>query len=164
MIPEAFVTHTDRRFLRLSEVLVRGLARFSTRPVVVFGVDVDVDYDAPNLVKRRIESGGGHIAYQKLRAILLSEVEHGIYLDADNVPNRGVDALFAAPPEVGDYPLLPRHPRDLGDDVHGAWRERLGVAGKSTPYLHSCTVAFAPGCRAFLEECLAVTQECDRRG
>jgi len=37
MIPEAFVTHTDRRFLRLSEILVRGLAHFSSRPVVVFG-------------------------------------------------------------------------------------------------------------------------------
>src|SRR5947199_9916877 len=83
VIPEAFVTHTDRRFLRLSEVLVRGLAHFSSRPVVVFGVDVDVDYDAPNLIRRRIESDGEHIAYLKLRAILDSEVEHGVYLNPD---------------------------------------------------------------------------------
>jgi hypothetical protein len=164
MIPEAFVTHTDRRFLRLSEVLVRGLAHFSRRPVVVFGVDVDIDYDAPNLVKRRIESDGEHIAYSKLRAILESEVEHGVYLDADNVPNRGVDALFAAPPEVGAYPLLPRHPRDLGDDVNGEWMGRLGVREKSMPYVHSCTIAFSPACRAFLEECQRVCGDCDRTG
>ncbi|HEV7518814.1 MAG TPA: hypothetical protein VGR07_21160 [Thermoanaerobaculia bacterium] len=164
MIREAFVTHTDRRFLRLSEVLVHGLARFSSRPVVVFGVDVDVDYDSPNLIKRRIESGGLHIAYLKLRAILESGVEHGVYLDADNVPNQGVDALFAAPPEVGAYPLLPRHPRDLGDEVNGGLMGQLGVQAKSMPYVHSCTLAFAPACREFLAECLAVARDCDRRG
>jgi hypothetical protein len=130
--------------------------------VVVFGVDVDIDYDAPNLRKRRIESGGEHIAYLKLRAILDSGVEHGVYLDADNVPNRGVDALFAAPPEVGAYPLLPRHPRDLGDDVNGAFMERLGVTAKSMPYVHSCALAFSPACRAFLEECQRVSRDCDR--
>src|SRR5947199_8322437 len=82
VIREAFVTHTDHRFLRLSEVLVRGLARFSSRPVVVFGVDVDVDYDSPNLIKRRIESGGEPIAYLHLQAIITSGVGHGACLDA----------------------------------------------------------------------------------
>ena len=167
MIQEAFVTHTDARFLPLSEILVRGLARFSRRPVVVFGVDVDIPYDAPNLIKRRIESQGEHIAYLKFRAILDSGVERGIYLDADNVPNRGVDALFSAPEElggVGGYPLLPRHPRDLGDEVNGGFMARLGVRAKSMPYVHSCALAFAPSCRPFLEECREVGRDCDRRG
>jgi hypothetical protein len=167
MIPEAWVTHTDRRFLRLSEILVRGLAQFSSRPVVVVGVDVDVDYDAPNLLRRRIEGGGEHIAYSKFRAILESGVERGIYLDADNVPNRGVDGLFDAVRElggVGDLPLLPRHPRDLGDEVNGPLMARLGVWAKSMPYVHSCALAFAPSCQAFLEECQAVGRDCDRSG
>jgi hypothetical protein len=164
VVAEAWVTHTDRRFLRLSEVLVRGLARVSSRPIVVFTVDTDLDYDSPNLIARRIESGGEPIPYLKLRAILESEVEHGVYLDADNVPNRGVDALFAAPPEVGAYPLLPRHPRDLGDEVNGGLMAKLGVTAKSMPYVHSCTVAFSPACREFLLECQAISRDCEGRG
>ena len=40
----------------------------------------------------------------------------------------------------------------------------LGVTAKSMPYVHSCTVAFSPACREFLEECQAISRDCEGRG
>lgn len=164
MIEECFVTHTDARFLPLSEVLVKGLQHFSSRPIIVYGVDTEIGYDSPNLIKRRLHSKPGqHIAYLKLRAILETDARRGIYLDADNVPNQGIDRLFDLSRPFCEYPLLPRHPHDLGAHLHGELMKELGVGAKLLPYLHSCCVAFSPRCRAFIEECYAVSRRFDRR-
>jgi len=113
---------------------------------------------------------GRHIAYLKLAALLDaldSGVEQGVYLDADHVPTPEVDRLFEAATAAelaGGLPLLPRHPRDLGDEVNGALMAELGVARKSMPYAHSCTMGFGPACRPFLAQCDAVARDCERRG
>jgi hypothetical protein len=169
----AWVTHADARFLPLARVLAEGLAVFSRRPLVLYAVDGGTetetwpDLAVPNLIVRRLAGAGRHIAYLKLAAILDaldSGVERGIYLDADHVPTPAVDRLLEMCCEVGETPLLPRHPRDLGDEVNGALMAELGVAAKSMPYAHSCTLGFAPSCRPFLAECAAVARGCERRG
>lgn len=161
---EAFVTFADARFLPLCEVLVRGLARFSSRPVMVFGIDTDVGFDAPNLIKRRIDSGGRFVYYLKLRVLLECGLGRGVFLDADNVPNRGIDRLFDACGEAGEHPLLPRHPSDLGAHLHRELMAELGVERKSMPYVHSCCLAFSRRNRPFLEECYRIAQDLERRG
>jgi hypothetical protein len=169
-----WITHADARFLPLARVLARGLAAFSRRPLVLYAVDADPGEvgpeAAPGLVVRPMAGGGRHIAYLKLAALLDAldaGVEAGVYLDADHVPTPEVDRLFAAATATelaGGLPLLPRHPRDLGDEVNGALMAELGVARKSMPYAHSCAMGFGPACRAFLVECDAVARDCERRG
>ena len=160
-----WITHADARFLPLAHVLADGLAAFSRHPLVVYEVDSDT-VPAGGLA-RRLASGGRRVAYLKFTALLDAldaGVERGIYLDADHVPTPAVDRLFDLAAEMGETPLLPRHPRDLGDEVNGALMAELGVTAKSMPYAHSCTLAFGPSCRRFLAECDEVARERDRRG
>ena len=155
---ECFVTHADARFLPLTEILVRGLARFSSRPVMVFGINAEVGYDAPNLIKRTIHCPPTDLHSAKFQAILESGVERGVYLDADNVPNRGVDGLFAFCDEVEDYPLVPRHPQELGPLVEEL-RTELGVERQTMPFVQSCCFAFSRRCLPFFEECKRVGRD-----
>jgi hypothetical protein len=159
---ECFVTHGDERYLPLTEVLVRGLERFSSRPVMVFGVNAEVGWEAPNLIKRTIRCSPAELYSAKFRAILESGVERGVYLDADNVPNRGIDDLFAACGEVGDYPLLPRHPQELGPLVEEL-RTELGVARQTMPYVQSCCLVFSRRCLPFVADCERVGRDLARR-
>jgi hypothetical protein len=165
-----WITHADARFLPLARVLAEGLAAFSRHPLVLYSVDAEPGFEIPGLVVRCLAGGGRHIAYLKLTALLDaldSGVRAGVYLDADHVPTPEVDRLFAAATAAGpagELPLLPRHPRDLGDEVNGALMAELGVAAKSMPYAHSCAMGFGPACRAFLAECDAVARGCERRG
>ena len=167
-----WITHADARFLPLAGVLAEGLAAFSRRPLVLYAVDCEPEpgFGAPGLVVRRMAGGGRHIAYLKLAALLDaldSGVKEGVYLDADHVPTPEVDRLFqaaTAAEHAGELPLLPRHPRDLGDEVNGTLMAELGVAQKSMPYAHSCAMGFGPACRAFLAECDEVARGCERRG
>ncbi len=162
MIREAFVTYANASYLRLSEVLVRGLAHFSTRPVVVYGVGTEIDYDAPNLIKREIGDRSGEILIAKQRILAECGLERGVYLDADQVPNRGIDRLFAACGRARDYPLAPRHPQELGP-LRRELMAELGVARQTMPYVHACCMAFSGGCAAFFAECYQVSQELARR-
>jgi len=155
---ECFVTHADARYLPLTEILVRGLARFSSRPVMVFGVNAEVGYDAPNLIKRTIRCSPAELYSAKFRAILESGVERGVYLDADNVPNRGVDDLFAVCGEVGDYPLVPRHPQELGYLVKEL-RTDLGVERQTMPFVQSCCLVFSRRCLPFLADCERISRD-----
>jgi hypothetical protein len=159
---EAFVTYANASYLRLSEVLVRGLARFSTRPVVVYGVGTEIDFDSPNLIKRSISDREGEIMVAKLRILAECGLERGVYLDADQVPNRGIDRLFAACRRARDYPLVPRHPQEL---VHmrRALMAELGVARQTMPYVHACCIAFSRGCAPFFAECYEVGRALARR-
>jgi hypothetical protein len=165
--PAAWVTHADARFLPLARVLIEGLAAFSRLPVVLYAIDADPGFASPNLAVRRIASGGRRVAYLKLTALLDAldhGLERGVYLDADQVPTPAVDRLLELAAGPGATPLLPRHPRDLGDEVNGALMAELGVAAKSMPYVHSCAIGFAPACRPFLAECDAVARAIERRG
>lgn len=158
MPAECFITHGDERYLPCTEILVRGLERFSSRPVMVFGVNAEVGYEAPNLIKRTIRCSPAELYSAKFRVILESGVERGVYLDADNVPNRGVDDLFAACAEAGDHPLVPRHPQELGPLVEEL-RKDLGVARQTMPYVQSCCLVFSRRCLPFFADCERIARD-----
>jgi hypothetical protein len=57
---EAFVTfcNNETMYLALFKVLLDSVHAFSTRPIIAFGIDVDLDFDVkqyPRLIKRRIK-------------------------------------------------------------------------------------------------------------
>lgn len=158
MPEELFLTYADAAYLPLTEVLVRGLAHFSRRRVMVFGVNADVPYDSRNLIKRRIDCSRHEIYTLMFRILLESEIERGVYLDADNVPNRGIDELFAAARQVEEHPLVPRHPTDLVPHYRGLM-ERLGVRTPTLPYVQTCSMAFATSSAPFFRDCLDTAEE-----
>ena len=59
---EAFVTFSNNQpqYLAVLKVLLDSVHAFSTRPIIAFGIDVDLDIDLkqyPRVIKRRISQG-----------------------------------------------------------------------------------------------------------
>ena len=57
---EAFVTFSNNnpRYLALLKILLDSIHAFSTRPIIAFGIDIDLDIDTkqyPRLIKRRLQ-------------------------------------------------------------------------------------------------------------
>ena len=65
---------------------------------------------------------------------------------------------------MGEHPLLPRHPSDLGAHLHRELMDELGVERKSMPYVHACCLVFNRRSLPFLEECYRVARDLERRG
>jgi hypothetical protein len=66
---EAFVTFSNNQpsYLALLKILLDSVHAFSTRPIIAFGIDVDLDIDTqkyPRVIKRRIkQSDCGPVRY-----------------------------------------------------------------------------------------------------
>ncbi|UJR24649.1 hypothetical protein I4U23_006023 [Adineta vaga] len=140
---EAFVTFCNNNPLYLSifEVLLDSIHTFSTRHIIAFGIDVDLNIDTkkyPRLIKRRISQRdcGPSVYFCKIHAIVSSNVEYGVLMETDDVVNYNVDVLFdvlhAWPYPV---PISPRHP----DDPHNYFdfMKEFNVSKRTTPYLHA---------------------------
>ncbi|HSR70464.1 MAG TPA: hypothetical protein VLU25_21220 [Acidobacteriota bacterium] len=166
MFRQCYITHCDAAFLPLARVLAEGLEAFSSRPLILYAVNTEVDFAYPNLTVRRLDSPpGNHITYLKFRAMLDTPTEHGVYLDADHVPTPSVDEIFQlSRPADEDYPLLPRHPSDLKANLVADLMENLQVDEKNLPYLHSCCMSWTPRCRSFLRRCWSLSRRFDASG
>jgi hypothetical protein len=54
---EAFVTFTNRKYVQLLKVLLDSVHTFSSRPIIVYAIDVDIDIDLnqyPQVIIRTI--------------------------------------------------------------------------------------------------------------
>lgn len=158
VIDEAFVTFATPNYFGLLEVLLDSVHYFSKRPIVVYGINTDLPFNTnkyPRLIKRRIDVDGEYsqlplIYFQKLNIILKSNINYGIYIEADDIVNYGIDSLFARCKDVDSYPLYPIHPRDPNNQ--SSIMHLLGVTKKSMPYVHG-HIIFSQKCMPFLREC-----------
>lgn len=98
---EGFVTFSDNNptYLALLINLIDSVHYFSTRPIIAYGIDVDLKINMskyPRLIKRRLnrEDCGPSIYFCKIHAIIESKLEYGVHLEADSVVNWNVDLLF----------------------------------------------------------------------
>ncbi len=161
-VEEGFVTFATKNYFPLLRVLLDSVHYFSTRPIVVYGVNDDIPFsyqDYPRMIKRRldIDFKKESIFYTKPRIILESKILKGIYVEADDIIYKGVDALFEQCRLIEKYPLCPRHVSD--PDNQQNIMHALGVSKKSMPYVHG-HVIFSNSCMPFIREwyktCLAL--------
>ncbi|CAF1281544.1 unnamed protein product [Rotaria sp. Silwood1] len=140
---EAFVTFCNNQpsYLTLLNVLLDSVHSFSTRPIIVFGIDVDPDVDDkkyPRVIKRRISQSdcGPSVYFCKIHAIVSSNVEYGVLMETDDVVNYNIDILFDVL-HLWPYPfpLSPRHPDDP-QNYHDFMRQH-NVSTRTTPYIHA---------------------------
>lgn len=155
-IPEAYVTFATENYFPLLEVLLDSVKAFSTRPIVVFGVNADVPFSQkkyPFMIKRRIDipsSSKESVFFAKPRVFLESRISHGVYLDADIILNEGCDILFTHCQKITDYPLCPVFPWEVNNQQ--AVMEAMGVANKSMQYVHAPLIIFSGKCLPFLRQ------------
>lgn len=158
-IEEGFVTFATSNYFGLLEVMIESIHQFSTRPIVAFGINADIPWDTqrfPRLIKKRIDNYEGDIYAQKPRIMLESGIRFGVYLEADDIANQGVDSLFQWARKIKNYPLCPVHGWDPNNQSN--IMKALGVDHKTMEYIHA-HVLFAESCMPFLLEWY---QECVR--
>ncbi|CAN5167237.1 hypothetical protein BH09DEP1_BH09DEP1_7840 [soil metagenome] len=151
-IEEGFVTFATENYFGLLEVMIESIHQFSTRPVVAFGINVDIPFSAerfPRLIKKRIDNYDGDIYAQKPRIMLESGINYGVYLEADDIANQGIDTLFEWAHQARDYPLCPVPGWDPNNQA--SIMKALGVTHKSMQYIHA-HVIFAQSCKEFIKE------------
>lgn len=156
-IEEAFVTFSDRNYLDLLEVAIASVHEFSTRPIIAYGINVDIPFSTtkyPRLIKRRIDDEKmgktPMIYFQKLNIILKSGVTRGVYVESDDVVNYQVDDLFKLCSTIDKYPLCPIHPSDPNNQE--SVMKLAGAARKTNSYVHG-HVIFSKTCLPFIQEC-----------
>jgi hypothetical protein len=142
---EAFVTFCDNKpsYLALLNNVLDSVHYFSTRPIIVYGIDIDLDIDAtkyPRLIKRRLNTNdcGPSIYFCKIHAIIESKLDYGIYIEADTLVNWNVDLLFDVLHRWPyPLPLAPRHPNDPLNYEQFLKEFKLDLTNRTTPYIHA---------------------------
>lgn len=153
-IEEGFVTFATSNYFSLLEVLLDSIKVFSTRPIVAFGINSDIPFSKekyPFLIKKRINVDLQRINIFSLkpRIIYQSGIRYGIYVEADDIVNYGVDNLFERCKRVHQFPLCPIHPKDPNDQEN--FMQAMGVSKKSMPYVHA-HVLYSYRCLPFISE------------
>lgn len=160
---EAFIAFVTKSHTELLPAWLDSLHEFSTRPIVVYGVDHVPELDVkkyPRLLLRRV-TGAAHSVYFNKPLICLhalSEFDRVAYVEPDAVVNYRVDDLFAILAHAGPlpYPLLPRHPTD--PDNQRNCMARLGVEKKTLAYGHA-HLLFTRAAAGFFADVLAYAQQ-----
>ncbi len=153
-LKEAWIAFASSRYFNLLEVTISSVHEFSTRPIIAIGINDDIPFSTdkyPRLIKRRIDEiiQPGCFFNLKPRIILESNVEYGVYIEADDILNEGCDTLFDYAHQVIDYPLCPLHPDDPNNQQ--LLMNFLGITQKSMAYVHG-HVVFSQKCMPFIKE------------
>ena len=106
-----FVSFTDEKLLGVSEYLVKTLNEFSDYKIIMYGINCNIDYDYPNLIKERINfdvSTIPHVVFLKPFVVLnsIKYVEEGIFIDADIMVNKNIDDLWNNFKYMDRFPLF----------------------------------------------------------
>ena len=142
---EGFVTFSDNnpKYLALLTNLLDSVHYFSSRPVIAYGIDVDLNVNSsqyPRLIKRRLnrKDCGPSIYFCKIYAIIESKLDYGVHLEADSVVNWNVDVLFDVVHRWPyPLPLAPRHPTDPQNYGHFLKQLNMTLYNRTTPYIHA---------------------------
>lgn len=160
LIEEAFVTFATENYFPILEVLLNSIEAFSSRPIVVFGINKDVPFSNekyPFMIKKRIDLSSASrtsIFFAKPQVILEAGILRGIYVDADMILNEGFDVLFEHCKRDINYPLSPTFPWEVNNQQ--LLMQALGVTKKSMQYVHAPLIVFPANCRPFIREWLQV--------
>lgn len=111
----AWVTCGNLGYMPLIAKLAESLALFSTRPLLVYGIDCDVPDLGPNVIGRRLEIAkhSEHDRwYWKQHACLASlheDYENFVWVDGDIVANHNIDNISEYFKFITNYPIPDVH-------------------------------------------------------
>ena len=151
---EAWVVFATADYFDLLEVTIASVHEFSSRPIIAFGINADLPFSEqkyPRLIKKRLDTytAHGYIYYQKPRIIFESELDFGVYIEADDILIKGCDELFKYAHLERAYPLCPIHPNDVRDQQ--SLMQVLDIKQPSMHYVHG-HVIFSKQCMPFVRE------------
>jgi FkbM family methyltransferase len=165
--PFAFVTTGNLGYMPVIEKLVQSLLEFSDQKIIVYGVDCEVPFDYPNVIKRTINPPkiSEHDKwYWKQHACVESlkeDYEYFIWIDGDVVVNHNIDTVRKYFNKVGHYPLSDIHVQEeffgmydngnksqlFNEQLSNEW----GIK-KGNPYAHVCFYIYNDNSKSWFEE------------
>jgi FkbM family methyltransferase len=164
----AYVTTGNLQYMPVIEKMVQSLLEFSNQKVIVYGVDCDVPFDYPNVIKRRIDpiKISEHDKWYWKQHACLESLNEGfdyyIWVDGDVVVNYNIDTVTKYFNRVGGYPLSDIHVQEefFGTYDNGKTQlfneelaKRWGIE-KQQPYMHICFFIYNEGSRGFFNAIL----------
>jgi FkbM family methyltransferase len=159
----AFVTTGNLQYMPVIEKLVESLLEFSEQKVIVYGIDCEVPFDYPNVIKRTINPPkiSEHDKWYWKQHACLEALNEGfdyyIWIDGDVVVNHNIDTVNQYFNQVDRYPLSDIHVQEefFGTYDNGKSQlfneelaKRWGIE-KQQPYMHVCFFIYNEESRAF---------------
>lgn len=168
----AWVTCGNLEYMPLIQKMAESMLEFSSRKVIVYGVDCDVPFSLPNVISRRLEipSHSEHDKwYWKQYACLASlteEFDNFIWVDGDVIANYTIDTISSYFSKLTNYPIPDIH---LQSEFIGYYADENGKPGRQIfnellnqkhlvdrlyPFAHICLYLYNKKCDWYFNEIL----------
>ena len=164
-----FITTGNLTYMPVIEKLVESLKEFSKHKIIVYGVDCDVPFNSPNLIKRKLNVPNHSVHdrwYWKQYACVESikeDFKNFIWIDGDVIVNYNIDNIEKYFTHIENYPLSDIHKQDEFFGVYnydGKSESQLFNGNlcslmdikKSSPYMHVCMFVYNKRCKWWFEE------------
>ena len=170
----AWVTCGNLGYMNIIEGLVKSLAEFSDRKILVYGIGCDAPFSYPNVIYRKLEIPTHSIHdkwYWKQYACIeaLSEgFENLVWLDGDIVVNHNIDSISKYFSQISNYPIPDTH---IQDEFVGFYTDSLGNSNsqlfneelckryrvdKQVKKAHICMYVYNKKCKWWFDEILEI--------
>jgi len=168
-----YVTGCDLYFMDITEKLVISLLNTSNRKIIVYGINCEVPFDYPNLIKKTVYyelKDKDDMWFWKQKVCIESlreEYENYVWLDGDVLCNNNVDNISTYFNEIENYPISNIHVKDelalwfsdgrLDQYFNEHITNEYGVPRKifQNP-LHVCFFVYNKRCDWFFQEILDI--------
>jgi FkbM family methyltransferase len=162
----AFVTTGNIGYMPVIEKLVQSLMQFSKHKIVVLGVDCEVPFDYPNVIKSTINPPkiSEHDKWYWKQHACIEALKYGfdylIWIDGDVVVNHNIDSVSKYFKHVGRYPLSDIHVQEEFFGMYDNGKSQLfneelskewGIR-KQQPYMHVCFYIYDIGSIEWFKE------------
>lgn len=170
-----FVTTGNEKYMSVIQKLVESINEFSKHKIIVYGVDCDVPFDYPCLIKKRLNvpyhSEHDRWYWKQYACIesLNEQYKYYIWIDGDVVVNYNIDTIEKYYDGLFQYPLSDIHLQEefygyYGDGQSQSFNQHLcelyGVnKDNNYPYDHVCFYIYDKSCKWFFEEIISIYKE-----
>lgn len=175
----AFVTCGDSIYLSTIENLIKSLLEFSKSKIIIYGIDCDVPFDYPNIIKRRLDpkkySKYDKWYWKQMVCIesLSENFSNFVWIDGDTIVNYNIDSIERYFSQIENYPISDIHRTGIEhffhcepDDVMESqfFNQNLtslfGVT-RSQPYMHVCFFIYNNACDWWFKEIINTYKSID---
>lgn len=172
-----FVACGDLNYMPLLEKLVISILKFSKRKILLYGINCEIPFDYPNLIKKRIDLVS-HSKYDKWywkQYICIDSLnqlfEYYVWIDADVIVNYNIDNIEKYFNQIENYPISDIHVQEefFFENKDGStqlFNEKLikyynNTVKKSLPYSHVCFYIYNKKCKWWFDEILNMYKSTD---
>lgn len=175
----AYVTCGNENYMGVIEKMVQSLLEFSTRKILVYGINCDVPFDYPNVIKKRLdvptfsEHDKWYWKQHSNIVSLLEPFENFVWIDGDVICNYNIDELSKYFGDIENYPIsdIHLHEEFIGptNRVEGELQgfvkilleDKYPNINRFLPFSHICLYVYNKNCEWFFQRILDEYYNCD---